>query len=199
MYSSSFDKFIITQNQAIVLRIKAGQEKRKIDQHAKYILLHSAIAFNVSSWDAYINNIVREFIVKIQDISINKYSNLHHLVSNNADLSLKRFNTPNHENTRTVLLKCTGYDPYPDWIWSRKGWSGLQTREFLNEILKVRHSFAHGFPMPHFEWNTDASGNPFLSCSILKIIEYFFRNLVKKTDRGLKQFMLINYNTNLWA
>ena len=199
MPSSSLLNFIELQKKAILLRKKAGLARKKEDRHAKSILLHSALTFNVSSWDAYVNNIIREFINKIQNLENSEYSKLHELVRYNADISLQYFNTPNHENTRNILLKCTGYDPYPDWIWTKKGWTALETREFLNEILKVRHSFAHGFTMPHFDWNPDSFGNAYLTCSILALIESFFKNLSKNTDRGLKKFIFDNYNVDPWS
>jgi len=190
--------FLELHNKAILLRRRAGLIKRKDESHDKSILLHSALAFNVSSWDAYVNNIIKEFFIKVQDPTNYKYTKIHELAQSNAEISLQHFNTPNHENARNIFLRCTGYDPYPDWIWKKKGWNSLQTREFLNEILKVRHSFAHGFAMPHFDWNTNSAGNSQLTCDILRNIEAFFKNLAKNTDRGLKKYIIFNFNVNPW-
>ncbi len=187
------------QSKAILLRKRAGLTKKKKDQNLRYILLNASITINVAAWDSYLNNIIREFINKTSDPADNNFSNIHALLENNVGILLKKFNTPNSENARNILLRCTGYDPLPDWTWPQKGLSGLQVRELLNEILKVRHSFAHGFTMPHYSWNTDAHGNEYLSCSTLVFIESFFKNISKKTDDGLKNYLADNFSiANSW-
>jgi len=64
--------------------------------------------------------------------------------------------------------------------------SGVQVKEFLSEVLKVRHSFAHGFELPGFTWTITPSGRKQLSDSSLERVQYFFRHLAVQTDHGLR-------------
>ena len=92
----------------------------------------------------------------------------------------------NAENTRSLIIACTGYDPWIDWQWPARGMNALATRLRLNEILKVRHSLAHGFPMPGYTWNQAASGETRLTLEGLAWTRAFFNHLVATTDRGLR-------------
>jgi hypothetical protein len=131
-------------------------------------------------------DITREFYVTISNPLDVKFSQIHAIAVFNMNLKLNKFNTPNSENSRDLLNSQTGYDPIANWIWDTRGYSGQQTRDFLNEIMKVRHSFAHGFPMPSYDWNLSPSGNPRLTKAILEDCKAFFLFMVKRTDNGLK-------------
>ena len=57
------------------------------------------------------------------------------------------------------------------------------------DILKVRHSFAHGFGMPSFGWNTNGSTARLTNRIVQREVVALFNNLVKRTDRGLKHHL----------
>ncbi len=125
-----------------------------------------------------------------------KYSSVHNIARENSEKLLTRFNTPNASNSRNLLLQCTGYDPINDWLWHRRHTLYLnaqQTRERLNEILNVRHRFAHGFPMPAYSWTQDHRGNLRLTKTSIRDVEFFFNNLVRITDRGVKDHIHLTY------
>ena len=158
----------------------------------------SALTAYVAAWDAYINNLVRAFYHTITDVNP-RFHAVYTIARQAAERALERFNTPNWENTRTLLERYTGYDPINDWIWTRRGMSVQQVHDRLNEILRVRHSFAHGFDMPSYNWTESPSGRSRLTSKAIQETEAFFKNLVKVTDRGMKVHIESIYGfANVW-
>jgi hypothetical protein len=151
--------------------------------------LHASLAAFVAAWDAYLNGIVEDFFAEIANPLIPNFHAMHQISAGAARNSLKRFNTPNWENSRTLLLTCTGYDPLTDWVWTARKMNVLQVRERLDQTLKVRHSFAHGFSLPAYPWTQAASGQLRLTSRELKTTERFFANLVRRTDKGMAAYM----------
>lgn len=77
--------------------------------------------------------------------------------------------------------------------------SGLQVRVRLNEILQVRHSFAHGFDVPAYDWTELPSGKVRLTSKAIQETETFFKNLVNVTDRGMKAHIESTYGlASIW-
>ena len=163
------------------------------------VYYHAALAAYVAAWDAYINNLVRDFYHVVADPSNPIFHAIYTIAQQTAEEGLKRFNTPNWENTRNLLNQYTGYDPINDWIWDRRGMGGQWIRERLNEILQVRHSFAHGFAMPAYNWTEAPSGKARLTSKAVQETEAFFKNLVKVTDEGMKAHIESTYGlTSVW-
>ncbi len=163
------------------------------------VYYHAALAAYVAAWNAYISNLVRDFYDVIGDPSNSKFDAIQTLAKRAAESTLTRFNTPNSENTRNLLIQCTGYDPIDNWVWSHRGMAGLQVRARLNEILRVRHSFAHGFDMPDYDWTRSPSGKIRLTSKAIQDTEAFFKNLVKVTDRGMETHIESTYGlANIW-
>lgn len=148
--------------------------------------LHAALAAYVAAWEAYVENLVKDFYsITAEPLNLS-YSAIHTIARNRAEILLEKFNTPNAENTREFLVKNTGYDPWPDWRWPARNLNNIMTRERLNEILKIRHSFSHGFSIPQYQWNSLPSGRCRLTATSLRMVQSFFANLVRKTDTGMK-------------
>ncbi len=122
---------------------------------------------------------------------------VHSLVKEAAERALIRFNTPNWENTRNLLVQQTGYDPINDWIWNRRGMGVHQVHEKLNEILRVRHSFAHGFPVPAYSWTQSPNGRIRLTNRALLDVGAFFNLMVSVTDKGMQQHIELTYSIRL--
>lgn len=81
------------------------------------VYLQASLATSVAAWDAYIHDIVREFFQVIANPLVPGYHTLHKIAQTASEIALKRFNTPNWENSRNLLASYAGYDPIADWIW----------------------------------------------------------------------------------
>ena len=74
-----------------------------------------------------------------------------------------------------------------------------QVHQRLNEILRVRHSLAHGSDTPAYTWTQSLTGRIRLTSQAVQETETFFRNLVKVTDRGMKAHIELTYKlANIW-
>lgn len=174
------------------MRVLVGGGSSATDRQDFY---HAALAAGVSSWDAYINGIVREFYVIVAQPVEPTYTALHGITAQAAERALEKFNTPNWENTRTLLSQMTGYDPINDWNWPAGGMNRQQSQTYLNEILKVRHSFAHGLPLPAYGWTQSSSGAKRLTRAGVDDVGRFLRHMVLVTDEGLKQRIVSAFGT----
>lgn len=163
------------------------------------VFYHATLTAYVAAWNAYINNLVREFYNLISDPSNQIFDEVYTIAQQAAENALTRFSTPNWENTRDILRRYTGYDPISDWGSSQRSMNLEQVRERLTEILKVRHSFAHGSDMPAYNWTQSPSGRVRLTSKAIQDTEAFFKNLVNVTDKGMKTHIESTYNlTNIW-
>ena len=172
----------------VLRKVAIDPRLRPISRQDTQIYYHAALAALVAGWDAYINNVVREFYGEVSNPLDVKFQAIYTVAQANSERTLGRFNTPNYENTRSLLISCTGYDPISDWVWSQKNMGRRQVRERLNEILQVRHSFAHGFSMPNCSWNESSSGHTRLTSKVIQDVEAFLSHLVNATDMGLSQY-----------
>ncbi|MFZ5581501.1 MAG: hypothetical protein ACOZCK_02465 [Pseudomonadota bacterium] len=118
-----------------------------------------------------------------------RFNAMHSLCAANMENAKEKLNTPNSDNTRNFFLAYTAFDPWPSWSGVRFGStpmsSVMHVRNRLNEIFKVRHSFAHGFIMPGYSWNQNAAGTVHLSCSLIKSTSVFFSDLCRNTDKAM--------------
>ena len=172
---------------------------RPMSQEEIQVYYHAALAAYVAAWEAYINGLVSNFYDVIVDSSDSKFYAIYTVARQAAERALSRFNTPNWENTRNLLIQCTDYDPIGDWIWPRRGMVVSQVHERLNEILQVRHSFAHGFDIPAYDWTQSPGGRVQLTSKAIRETEAFFKNLVNVTDNGMKAHINQTYGiSSIW-
>lgn len=164
-----------------------------LSQEKKTRFLHAALAAYVAAWDSYLNQVIKEFIDKLMVLDDLDFLSLHAIFMPIATQKLQKFNTPNWENSRELLVGCTGYDPISDWTWRKAQFNRQQTHDFLNQILKVRHSFAHGFSMPAYTWTQTPSGRIQLNNKSLYRVERFFVHLGYATDRGLNDYGSVRF------
>lgn len=155
------------------------------------IYYHAGLTAYVAAWNTFIKNLVRDFYDVIVDPSDPKFRAIYTIARKRAENALTRFNTPNAENTRNILVWYTGYDPINTLLWTQ--------REKLDDIVEVRHSFAHGFDMPFNTWTQSLSKRGHLTSKAVQETEAFFKNLVEVTDNGMKAYIESTYVlTNIW-
>ena len=196
MPSPALSTYTASVNRIQTLRRTATDKRLRPMLHDDEIQVyyHAALAAYVAAWNAYIKNVVNDFYNVIPNLSP-----VYAIARQASQRSMARFNTPNWENTQRCLEQCTGYDPINDWIWRRRGMSSLQVRVRLNEIVEVRHSFAHGFDMPSNTWTQSLGKRGHLTSKAIQDTEAFFKNLVNVTDRGMKTHIESTYGlANIW-
>ncbi len=188
MASPAAVKYRSSAERARVLRDAISDSRfSPLARDAAQVFAHAYLTSIVAAWDAYINELVRNFYAETAD-PLNPLFHAIHSVAQRASEE-RRFNTPNWENTRNFLILTTGYDPISDWIWPVRKMGVQQIQERLNQVLRVRHSFAHGFGIPAYPWTRSRSGRVRLTMQSLRDTEKFFRNLVERTDAGMKKHL----------
>ena len=201
MPSTAASKYITAAGHIRTLRKAATDRRlRPVSQDEIQVYYHASLTAYVAAWDAYINGLVSNFYDVIADSSDSRFQAIYIVAQQAAKRALERFNTPNWENTRNLLIQCTDYDPISDWIWSRRRMGSSQVHERLNEILRVRHSFAHGYDMPStINWIRSSRGRIRLTSKAIQGTEAFFKNLVNVTDSGMKGHIDQTYGiSNIW-
>ncbi|WP_089003004.1 HEPN domain-containing protein [Micromonospora echinofusca] len=183
----------ISRAELLCLKGRAALFSRKQRQ----VQYHASLAASVAAWEAYIESVVRAFFAEIADPLQPKFTALHQIAISRAEADLKKFNTPNAKNSRELLFQWTGFDPINDWNWPARRLSGPATRERLDEILQVRHSFAHGYPTRQYSWNCDSKGAPNLTAPATGMVIALFTHLVKVTDQGISRHIKSTYNGNI--
>ena len=197
MPSRAADKFEIGLERATVLYRTVGHAGLRPQQREDAdAILHAALAAGCAAWNFYVPNLIRDFLTSTANPLDIQYHALHSVLTQVSEDQIYKFNTPNADNARNLLISLTGYDPFSDWIWPERGLNAIATRERLKEILKVRHSFAHGFTMPSYPWTTGPGGTALLKKDAVKMTFALFKNLVRRTDRGMRDHLLTVYSTD---
>ena len=200
MSSPAALKYIASANRIQTLRRAATDRRLRPMSHDEIqVYYHAALTSYVAAWNAYIDNLVRNFYDVIADSANPKFDAIHTLAKGIVENALKWFNTPNWKNTRDILNQCTGYDPINDWGGSQANMNLQQVQQRLNEILRVRHTLAHGADMPAYNWTQSPSGKVRLTSKAIQETEIFFKNLVNVTDSGMKAHIESTYGlASIW-
>lgn len=112
-------------------------------------LLKASVAHAVGCWEGYLEAVLREFVSKTRVQAHRRSWTLIVQFEALVDQLTSSLNTPNWEQSREIILNVTGMDPYPSWIWQPTYSNQTDTKEHFDGIVRVRHSFAHGFPIPN--------------------------------------------------
>ncbi|WP_354347654.1 HEPN domain-containing protein [Variovorax boronicumulans] len=111
-------------------------------------LLKAAVAHAVGCWEGYLEAVIREFVSKTRVQAHRKAWTLIIQFESLVDKLAANLNTPSWEASRELIVSVTGMDPYGSWIWQPRFANQTDTKQFFDGILRVRHSFAHGFNVP---------------------------------------------------
>lgn len=189
MGSLSRTKFESLLSRAALLSAQAAKLNKKPERQAKLTFLHAALTAQVAAWDVYIKAIAAEYFSVTSRPADPAYSAVHGMLQLRMAAAAKKLNTPDSERCREFLISHIGFDPWPSWVNVRFGSSifsaSMLTRSRLDDIFKVRHSFAHGLTMPAYAWNMDLSGTATLSCQLLSDTRRFFLDLCRNTDAAI--------------
>ncbi|MEQ6435758.1 hypothetical protein V8Z74_12055 [Comamonas sp. w2-DMI] len=173
----------------------SAQKKKEVSS-AKQVFLHAALAYQTATWDVYVKSIVSEYYMVISNPGNQAFLAMHSIAKSRMEKAQEKLNTPNSENSRNFLMEYTGYDPWGDWLGAGRVYgytSILQIKNHLNEIFRLRHSFAHGFTMPTFHWNQSPNGTAQLNVEILRKTGIFFQKLIQGTDAGISQHIAVQH------
>lgn len=149
--------------------------------------LHAALASAVSAWEGYIEAVTLEAIDAVALGANAEVLWLTSLLRGEASRAIEKFNTPNAENCRDLLLRFTGFDAFPAMQSSRLSLPSHLARVRLNEVLKVRHAFAHGFAIPAYSWTTRYGVQNRLTKRAVSDASSLIDDLVSGIDSGLAQ------------
>lgn len=156
-------------------------------------LYEASIVLSVASWEGYLEGVTTYSIQVIRKRLKPKGKRVLSLLQNRVENDIKRFNTPNSENARSLLIDSFDYDPWPDWKWSRGGLSSLQMRQRMNDYLLIRHTIAHGAQLPPVSFLLDSSGSPRLTYTVCSKAVSFFKAVITATDAGLASHIDAHY------
>ena len=203
MPSAARQRFDAQLMKSDLLRIHAGKLRRKSEATAKVVFLHASLAAQVAAWDSYVKAVAKEYFAVSARPADARFTAVHSLLHDRMLAAEKKLNTPNSEKSREFFMIFTGFYPWPHWSGITFGntplSSSLLVREKVDEIFKLRHSFAHGFSMPAFSWNQNSAGSAHLDCHIISNTCNFLRGLCRKTDSGLSQHIAIQFSiTQPW-
>jgi hypothetical protein len=143
------------------------------------------LAAYVSGWEAYVEDVTVEFLDALVTSMDPKASALAKALRDEAARVAKRFNTPTFQESRDLVYRFTGFDPMPSMASPRLGMTSAQAQTRLDEVLRVRHAFAHGRPLPNLEWLKRYAHASRLSQTAVRSVAALLSDLVEGIDIGL--------------
>lgn len=194
MPSRSLTNFRTARRRALrLLDIATDRRLRPLTYEDMEPGLHAALASFVSAWEAYIESLCIEILDEIASCASAQTASVLSVLRLEAKNNIEKFNTPNFDNSRNLILRFTGFDPYNYMTMSSLGLSAQQTQTRLNEILKLRHAFAHGFSIPNLPWLTRYGVQSRLSKKSVSLAGTSISDLVKSIDAAAANHLRMTY------
>jgi|GEM_PF-3075330 len=195
----------VDQLVAIHGKLQNGKGRR----HEQAALHHAGVVLTVAAWQAYVEKVIEEALDLIRAEMINQQVAtpqwaIHTYQLRRAAIlnAVKKFNTPDDVKVRDLFRDSFDFLPWDSWAWKvgRRQWSSGETRKRTNTWVLVRHSVAHGFPLPQdYDWLQDENGNARLTLTLLKDCRKHFVFLAEKTDRAFGDHLIAAHGiVNPW-
>jgi hypothetical protein len=144
------------------------------------------VVFTVAAWQAYLEDLLAEIVDYLEPPAGDPAVPRFRVIRADTTYAINRFSTPSAEGARDLLIR-GGFDPLPHWHWAGR-WplTIAQTRDRMNQWLRVRHAIAHGDPQLPAEpvLSVRPSGEPTLTLDDAEACITFFRRLVEVTTNA---------------
>lgn len=181
-------------------KLQTGPGRR----HEQDAIHRAGVVITVAAWQAYIEKVLEEGLHAIEN-DINDPATAapnwakHSFRMRHASLTstIKKFNTPNAVNVRDLLVEALDFNPWQDWEWRnrRRQWNAKEVRLRTDIWVRVRHSVAHGFPLPSdVVWLQAPGGRPRLTLGLLRECRDHFTHLATKTDAAFARHLERHHN-----
>ena len=171
----------------------SAADLRKTTLVNRQVFYHASLAGAVAAWDSFIKLAIREFVSRIGDNTDPDLMVARQLIDTLVGKQLEKFNTPNYENCQALFQNCIAFDITPHWIWNVKSLNSQQVKERLNQILKIRHAFAHGTSLPSFIWLPRRANICYLNKMVVVDVSAFLENLAAVTTTGLERHLSASF------
>lgn len=190
MPSVAHNKFALQISGARVLQSFYNQTSSASNDAlaVEQMCLLATVAQAVGCWEGYIEAVVREFVSKTRIVAHRRSWPLIVQFEMLTDKLASDLNTPSWEKARDLFILITGADPHSAWTWTPKFTNSTDTKIFYDGVMKVRHSFAHGFSVPLDTPGLTAPGKLDLgySTDVISCIEFFANSTDNLLERELQ-------------
>lgn len=176
--------------------LQAGRGRR----HEQDALHRAGVVLTVAAWQAYIEKIVAEALDIIDAEMRNPLAGspqwaVHTFQLRRAAIlnAVKKFNTPDDVKIRDLFQDSFGFSPWINWEWrqGRRQWTQAETRRRTNTWVLVRHSIAHGFPLPSdVDWLQGSNGQARLTLNLLQECRKHFVYLAERINHAFADHLM---------
>jgi len=191
-------------------RLQAGRGRR----HQQDAIHRAGVVLVIAAWESYVEKVILESLSTIENDAgiggavlpgppVPNWAR-HALQARRAEVTqtVTKFHTPNAANVRNLLIETLEFNPWPTWVWQagRRQWNHDEVRRRLNTWVDVRHSVAHGVPLPSdVPWLNGPQGRPRLTLDLLEECKGFFTYVALRTDDALRNHLTNHHGVaNPW-
>jgi len=152
-----------------------GEKRQTKPDESTEVLKRSGLIMAVTAWETYVEDRLREIIeghlAGLQNSVVAK------IVKDRLEEDLKRFNTPNADNTKRIFLTYTNNDVTANWVWNNV--MPKEAQQKLNQFIVKRGEAAH-----RSKTRGDSTAPHLITKDELRSAINFFKELAKATDKA---------------